>query len=122
MFFFYFAFPQDTFYMKHLIDETERRRAIQKSYNETHGITPETILKSKDQISISTSVADKREDEVMKIAKTDTLDLKLDDLSTFEKEDLLNSLEKKMKDAARKMKFESAAIYRDKIKKIKKES
>ena len=41
--------------MKHLINETERRRVIQKKYNEAHGIIPETILKSKNQISISTS-------------------------------------------------------------------
>ena len=107
--------------MKHLINETERRREIQKKYNEVHGITPETILKSKDQISISTSVADKREDEVLEIAKADDLDLTLDDLSAIEKTDLINSLEKKMKDAAQKMKFESAAIYRDKIKKLREE-
>ncbi len=107
--------------MKHLINETERRREIQKKYNEVHGITPETILKSKDQISISTSVADKREDEVLEIAEADDLDLTLDDLSAIEKTDLINSLEKKMKDAAQKMKFESAAIYRDKIKKIREE-
>ena len=107
--------------MKHLINETERRREIQKKYNEVHGITPETILKSKDQISISTSVADKREDEVLEIAEADDLDLTLDDLSAIEKTDLINSLEKKMKDAAQKMKFESAAIYRDKIKKLREE-
>ena len=107
--------------MKHLINETERRRVIQKKYNEAHGIIPETILKSKNQISISTSVADKIEDEFLEIAETDALDLKLDNLSAIEKTDLISSLEKKMKDAALKMKFESAVIYRDEIKKIKKE-
>ena len=106
--------------MSHLIDETKRRREIQKNYNNEHNITPQTILKSKDQISISTSVADKREDEMVRIVDGKEINVNIDNLNEIEKSDLINSLEEKMKDAAKKMKFEVAVIYRDKIKQIKK--
>jgi len=105
--------------MSHLIDETKRRREIQEKYNNEHNIVPQTILKNKDQISISTSVADAREDEVVRIIDGEEIDVNIDNLNQIERSDLINSLEKKMKDAAKKMKFEVAVIYRDKIKQIK---
>ena len=105
--------------MSHLIDETKRRREIQEKYNNEHNIVPQTIQKNKDQISISTSVADAREDEVVRIIDGEEIDVNIDNLNQIERSDLINSLEKKMKDAAKKMKFEVAVIYRDKIKQIK---
>ena len=105
--------------MSHLIDETKRRKVIQERYNNKHNIVPKTILKNKDQISISTSVADAREDEIVRIVDGEEIDVNIDNLNQIEKSDLINSLEKKMKDAAKKMKFEVAVIYRDKIKQIK---
>jgi excinuclease ABC subunit B len=44
--------------MKAVIDETNRRRKLQREYNQAHGITPKTIKKSIEQIKTSTSVAD----------------------------------------------------------------
>jgi len=44
--------------MQKTISETNRRRKLQKSYNESHGITPETIYKSVEEIMNSTSIAD----------------------------------------------------------------
>jgi len=46
--------------MKECIDETNRRRAAQIAHNEEHGITPETIQKSVEEIEFATRVADAR--------------------------------------------------------------
>jgi excinuclease ABC subunit B len=50
--------------MRQAIDETERRREIQTAHNEAHGITPQTIRKSIQEIEFSTRVADARETSV----------------------------------------------------------
>jgi len=50
--------------MRQAIDETERRREIQIAHNEAHGITPQTIRKSIQEIEFSTRVADARETSV----------------------------------------------------------
>jgi len=105
--------------MAHLIKETDRRRNIQIKYNEKNGIVPKTILKSIDQISLSTSVADQREDELRDIVESKDIDININNLDDVEKKDIIWNLEKKMKDAAQKMKFEVAALYRDKINEIK---
>ena len=47
------------------------------------------------------------------------MDINIDNLNQIERKDMLDSLERKMKDAAKKMKFEMAALYRDKIQEIK---
>ena len=105
--------------MQNLIDETDRRRQIQITYNKENNITPKTILKSKDQISISTSVADERETELEAILDEGEIDIDMNNIDEIEQKDVVAALEKKMKDAAKKMKFEIAAIYRDKIEEIK---
>ena len=105
--------------MKNLIDETDRRRAIQIKYNEENNIVPKTILKSKTQISISTSVADERDSQLESVIDSDEMDIDINNLNEIEQKDIMRTLEKKMKDAARKMKFEIAALYRDRIEEIK---
>jgi excinuclease ABC subunit B len=105
--------------MQNLIDETDRRREIQVEYNKKNNITPKTILKSKDQISISTSVADERETELAAVLDGDEMEIDINNLNEIETDDVMKTLERKMKDAAKKMKFEVAALYRDKIQEIK---
>ena len=105
--------------MQHLIDETAKRREVQKKYNKENGISPKTILKSIDQISLSTSVADEREDEMIKAIDSNDLNINFGNMDKVEKQDVISSLERKMKKAAENMKFEVAAIYRDKIKELK---
>ena len=105
--------------MQHLIDETAKRREVQKKYNKENGISPKTILKSIDEISLSTSVADEREDEMIKAIDSNDLKINFENMDKVEMQDVISSLERKMKKAAENMKFEVAAIYRDKIKELK---
>lgn len=92
--------------MRVAIDETERRRELQKAYNEAHGITPQTIRKSvRDLIAISKKVA---ADEV-KYAKDP------ESMSKAELEKTIAEIQKKMQKAAAELNFEAAAEYRDKM-------
>ena len=101
--------------MRRAIDVTSRRRARQEAYNEAHGITPETIYKSREEILQSTAVAD---------AKKDTFQV-AEEAAPYEVGtnlvDLLAELEKKMADAAANLEFEKAAEYRDEIARVKAE-
>ena len=85
------------------IRETERRRKIQDEYNQAHGIVPKTIIKSvRDLIEISSSSAERKGRGGIKMTKA-------------EKEKEIARLEKQMKEAARMMEYEYAAILRDQI-------
>jgi excinuclease ABC subunit B len=98
--------------IKKLISETERRRKIQKNFNDEHGITPETIYKSVNDILTATSVADRATLEWINTSS-------FDQLSKIEKEDLLDTLEREMLKAAENLDFERAAEIRDEIMKLK---
>ncbi len=96
---------QVTASMERAITETERRRAIQKRYNEENGITPKTIIKDvHDIIEIGTKV-----DSESKGGR----------LSKAEREALIKRLTNEMKQAAKILEFEHAAFLRDKINKLR---
>ena len=98
--------------MKAAITETDRRRAIQKKYNEEHGITPQTIKKAvRDLISISKAIAR----EEVKFEKDP------ESMSREELEKLIGKIQKKMKQAAADLNFEAAAELRDKMMELKKQ-
>ena len=89
--------------MRIAIDETNRRRQIQDAYNQANGIVPKTIIKSvRDLIEISSSTAERKGKTGVKMTKA-------------EKEKEILRLEKQMKEAARMMEYEYAAILRDQI-------
>ena len=89
--------------MRVAIDETERRRKIQDEYNQSHGIVPKTIIKSvRDLIEISSATPERKGRTGVKMTKA-------------EKEKEIARLEKQMKEAARMMEYEYAAILRDQI-------
>jgi len=98
--------------MEKFIQETNRRREMQKKYNEAHGITPETIYKSVDEILSATSVADVK----VPVALSEK---KYDYLSKMEQEELSEKLEMEMLAAAKRLDFEKAAELRDEIDALK---
>ncbi|RQV94877.1 excinuclease ABC subunit B, partial [bacterium] len=98
--------------MQMLIDETERRRRIQIAYNEEHGITPQTIIKSIEEVLFSTTVADAKLKEISKEPQVDYMTI-------MDLEDLIGRLEKEMKGQAKKQEYEKAAELRDEIQKLK---
>jgi len=90
--------------MERAMAETERRRGLQLAYNEKHGITPKTIVKSvRDLIEISGDPTD-----VKSLGKGVKLTRK-------ERDALIAKLEKEMKEASKMLEFELAALLRDKI-------
>ena len=100
--------------MKAAIDETNRRRELQKAYNEAHGITPQTIKKSvRDLIEIGKKEAEASPET--KLAKAYRENRKL---GSDERANLIEELTKEMKEAAKKLEFERAAYLRDKIKSL----
>ncbi len=98
--------------MRRTIEETNRRRRIQKEYNKIHGITPESVKKSIDQILQTTIIADEIDKE--KKRKREEVNI-LDIMDSYE---ALANLKKQMKEAADKLEFERAATLRDDILKI----
>ena len=98
--------------MRKVIDETERRRKIQREYNEAHGITPQTIVKSIEDVLLSTTVADAKVKEIVATAQKDYM-------SVYDMEELVAHLEKEMKAMAKRQEFEKAAELRDEIQRLK---
>ena len=89
--------------MRAAMDETARRRKLQDAYNKEHGVTPRTIIKSvRDLIEISSPTAERKGRSGVKMTKA-------------EKEKEIARLEKQMKQAAKMMEYEYAAVLRDQI-------
>ncbi len=107
--------------MKKTIDETNRRRIIQTEYNKEHNISPQTIYKSMKDILSSTSIADVRKrDEKDTAAFTKVAEPILKYMNNDQKEDLIEQLSEQMRQAAKDLEFEKAAMLRDEINRLKK--
>ncbi len=95
--------------MRFALSETERRRAIQRSYNEEHGISPEGITKAIRDIT----------DQMRKVAEErpgyDVKSLPKDEMAR-----LVKDLEQQMKTAAKSLEFEKAALLRDQVIELRK--
>ena len=95
--------------MEVAIGETNRRRELQNAYNQANGIVPKTIIKSvRDLIEISSPTAERKGRSGIKMTKA-------------EKEKEIMRLEKQMKEAARMMEYEYAAVLRDQIIELRKQ-
>ena len=101
--------------MELAISETTRRREIQESFNKKHGITPQTIQKDIRDAIRATQVAEEgesyKEDPAIKLSK----------LPKKEREKVIKSMEKEMKEAAKALDFERAAELRDLVLELKAE-
>jgi excinuclease ABC subunit B len=95
--------------MKMAIDETERRRAIQQKYNEEHGITPETIIKSI-RSGIEADASKHRKASAAAKGEAD---------GTYITIEFVDALEQEMIAAAEALEFERAASLRDRVLQLK---
>ena len=98
--------------MRRALDETSRRRELQRAYNEEHGITPTSILRPADMALagiLQAEYADVIEEtEALPEAAT------MEELQAY-----IAALEKQMREAAQKFEFERAAKLRDKIRELR---
>ncbi len=106
---------KETGSMKLALSETDRRRDIQKAYNKAHNITPATISKKINAFDytmadLNPNAVEAAVNEELKAYEAQELDL----------EEVLRDLELKMTRAAENLEFEQAALYRDKIRELKK--
>ena len=97
--------------MRRAIDETERRRVLQRAYNEEHGIVPETIVKSLDSPLLAMSNLDYLEPQRLDGRRRPK------DAPSLDRE--IADLEKEMKTAAKELEFEKAAQLRDRIRELR---
>ncbi len=98
--------------MRTMMDETNRRRAIQKAYNEKEGITPESIKKGIPESLMKIVVGDYVETPI-------TVTREEENLSEKALSRLIGKLEGQMQKAAKKLDFEEAAALRDRIRGLK---
>ena len=100
--------------MQAAMDETARRRSIQMSYNEEHGITPQTIKKEiRGLISVSHTAED---DGEVELSFTETA---FKDMARDDQQAMIANLEDQMRAAAKKLDFEAAAKLRDTVMELK---
>jgi excinuclease ABC subunit B len=102
--------------MQRALDEMTRRREIQRRYNEEHGITPRSIIKSMDEVRLSTHVADARtERPEPRRPLQDRIDLH----DPARRAAAIQALEKQMREAAANLEFEMAALLRDQVNELR---
>jgi excinuclease ABC subunit B len=102
--------------MQRALEEMTRRRVIQQAYNLEHGITPRSIIKSMEEVRLSTHVADARtEKPEPRGALMDRVDLH----DPARRAAMVQALERQMREAAANLEFELAAMLRDQVTELK---
>ena len=102
--------------MRRALDEMDRRRAIQLEYNQAHDITPRSIVKSMEEVRLSTYVADARTEKPLTKAE---LKREADLQDPARRGQAIAALERRMKEAAASLEFELAAMLRDQLIELK---
>jgi excinuclease ABC subunit B len=102
--------------MQRALEEMDRRRTIQRAYNQEHGITPVSIVKSMEQVRLSTHVADARtERPEPRTSVREAVDLH----DPAKRAAAITALERQMREAAANLEFELAAMLRDQLNDLK---
>jgi excinuclease ABC subunit B len=101
--------------MKKAIDETVRRRSVQKAYNTEHGITPETVKRAILDLSGTIFEADYRAVPAPEPAEVDKV-------AAEDLEGVIQKLRREMRQAAEKLEFERAADLRDRVHQLEREA
>jgi excinuclease ABC subunit B len=102
--------------MQRALDEMDRRRSIQRAHNETHGIVPRSIVKSTDEVRLSTHVADARTERApARGSVAETIDVR----DPQRRAAAIASLERRMREAAANLEFEHAALLRDQLNELR---
>lgn len=103
--------------MQQAIDETDRRRKIQQEYNEANGITPKTIIRSKQEIFRQTKVADSKKAPKRYYIEDEEKSMAADPVVAYMSKDeltkLMDTTRKAMEKAAKELEFVEAARLRD---------
>ena len=101
------------------IDETNRRRSIQKAYNEKHGITPTTVRKSKEEIFEQTKIVDSNKSKKKYYVEEEEPDIAADPVVQYMSGDNLQKMiaetKRRMEKAAKDLDFMEAARLRDEM-------
>ncbi len=97
--------------MRYALDETDRRRVIQRAYNEAHGITPMGIHKTIRDIG----------DRLRQVAEEPSTYTTAADLPKEELTRMIMEIERQMKTAAKELDFERAALLRDQVVELRRE-
>jgi excinuclease ABC subunit B len=110
--------------MRRTMDETTRRRSIQMAYNAENGITPLTIVRTREEILASSSILDIRGKKLNAYIEPEELSLAADPVTDYFSRDQFEKMiahtEKKMKEAAKDLDFMMAAQFRDEVIALKK--
>lgn len=102
--------------MRRALDEMDRRRSLQEAYNRKHGTTPVSIVKSTEEVRLSTYVADARTERPAPTKKgAKPLDLH----DPEQRAAAITALEKQMRRAAANLEFELAAMLRDQLNELR---
>ncbi|MCY7356542.1 MAG: UvrB/UvrC motif-containing protein, partial [Rudanella sp.] len=103
--------------MAKAIDETDRRRAVQKEYNLNHGITPTTVFKSREAIMGQTTIADSRPKQFY--VEPDQIRIAADPIVQYmgkgDLEKMVRETQNRMEKAAKELDFVEAARLRDEL-------
>ncbi|HEY8259055.1 MAG TPA: excinuclease ABC subunit UvrB [Gemmatimonadales bacterium] len=102
--------------MQRALEEMNRRREIQRRHNETHGITPRSIIKSMAEVRLSTHVADARTERP---EPRGPLQDRVDLHDPARRAAAIQALEKQMREAAANLEFEMAALLRDQLNELR---
>jgi excinuclease ABC subunit B len=103
--------------MDRALKEMTRRREIQRAFNREHGITPRSIIKSLEEVRLTTRVADARSERPEK--RKDERLVELDFRDPAKRAQTIAALERQMKEAAANLEFEVAAMLRDQVNELR---